>query len=298
MLVGVSILAFSLTHLLPGDTAYAIAGEFATLDEVEIIRKQLGLDQPIIVQYFSWLLGVLQGDLGTSLATGRPAADMILEAVPPTLSIAIVATVITLVFGLLFGTIAALNRGGWADQLLSFLATLGISTPGFWVLLILLVPLAILNRWFPAIGFVPITDGFWPWLSHILLPAIAVGISNAAEIARYTRGSVIDVLATPYIRASRARGAGGLWLTRRHLLRNASIPIVTVAGLQLGNLFSGMITVETVSGINGLGLLAVNCILNRDFITLQAYVLFVATVIVLANLIVDILYSVINPKVR
>ncbi|CAN5367855.1 ABC transporter permease [soil metagenome] len=298
VLVGVSILAFSLVHLLPGDTAHAIAGEYASPEQVERVRVELGLDKPIVVQYFSWLFGVLRGDFGTSLWTGRPALDMVLESVPPSVSISIVSILISTVFGILLGTTAALNRGGFADRAITFLASLGISMPAFWVLLLLLVPFAIVNRWLPAVGYVPLTDGFWPWFSHIILPATALAVAHGAELARFTRGSAIDVLAAPFIRASRARGSGGWRLTRTHVLRNAAIPVITVLGLQIGNLLGGVIVVETVAGINGLGLLAVNSILNRDFILLQAYVLFAATVIVVVNLVIDILYSVINPKVR
>ncbi|RYF53361.1 MAG: ABC transporter permease [Comamonadaceae bacterium] len=298
VLFGVSVLAFSLIQLLPGDTAAAIAGEFATPEQIEAIREELGLNQPVVMQYFSWLLQVLQGDFGTSLATGRPAVSMILEAVPPTLSIAVVSLTISTIVGLGLGLLAALNRGRWADNALSFLASLSIAAPAFWILLLLILGLAILNPWFPAVGYVPISAGFWPWLSYILLPAIALSFTHGAEIARYTRGSVIDVLASPYIRAARARGATGGWLSRHHLLRNSAIPIVTVLGLQLGNMLGGVIVVESVAGINGLGRFAVTAVLQRDYIALQAYVLFAAIVIVVVNLIVDILYTVINPKVR
>lgn len=298
VLVGVSILAFSLVHLLPGDTAHAIAGEYASPEQVERVRVELGLDKPIFVQYFSWVFGVVRGDFGTSLWTGRPALEMVLESVPPSVSISLVSILISTVFGIMLGTTAALNRGGVADRVITFLASLGISMPAFWVLLILLVPLAILNRWFPAIGYVPLSDGLWPWLSHILLPATALAVAHGAELARFTRGSAIDVLSAPFIRASRARGSSGWRLTRTHVLRNAAIPVITVLGLQIGNLLGGVIVVETVAGINGLGLLAVNAILNRDFILLQAYVLFAATVIVVVNLVIDVLYAVINPKVR
>lgn len=298
VLVGVSILAFSLVHLLPGDTAHAIAGEYASPEQVERVRVELGLDKPIFVQYFSWVFGVVRGDFGTSLWTGRPALEMVLESVPPSVSISLVSILISTVFGIMLGTTAALNRGGVADRIITFLASLGISMPAFWVLLILLVPLAILNRWFPAIGYVPLSEGLWPWLSHILLPATALAVAHGAELARFTRGSAIDVLSAPFIRASRARGSGGWRLTRTHVLRNAAIPVITVLGLQIGNLLGGVIVVETVAGINGLGLLAVNAILNRDFILLQAYVLFAATVIVVVNLVIDVLYAVINPKVR
>lgn len=298
VLFGVSVLAFSLIQLLPGDTAAAIAGEFATPEQIEAIREELGLNQPVVLQYFSWLLQVLQGDFGTSLATGRPAISMILEAVPPTLSIAVVSLTISTLVGLGLGLLAALNRGRWADHALSFLASLSIAAPAFWILLLLILVLAILNPWFPAVGYVPLSAGFWPWLSYILLPAIALSFTHGAEIARYTRGSVIDVLASPYIRAARARGASGGWLSRHHLLRNSAIPIVTVLGLQLGNMLGGVIVVESVAGINGLGRFAVTAVLQRDYIALQAYVLFAAIVIVVVNLIVDILYTVINPKVR
>ena len=298
VLFGVSILSFSLIQLLPGDTAAAIAGEFATPEQIEAIRQELGLNQPVVVQYFGWLLKVLQGDFGTSLATGRPAVEMILEAVPPTASIALVSLIISTLVGLGLGLLAALNRGRWLDKVLSFLASISISAPAFWILLLMVLVFAILNRWLPAVGYTPLEEGFWPWLSHILLPAIALSFTHAAEISRYTRGSVIDVLAAPYIRAARARGAIGTWMSRHHLLRNSAIPIVTVLGLQLGNMLGGVIVVESVAGINGLGRFAVTAVLQRDYIALQAYVLFAAIVIVIVNLIVDVLYTVINPKVR
>lgn len=298
VLFGVSILSFSLIQLLPGDTAAAIAGEFATPDQIEAIREELGLNEPVVVQYLSWLLKVLQGNFGTSLATGRPAVEMIFEAIPPTASIALVSLIISTLVGLGLGLLAALNRGRWADRVLSALASLAISAPAFWILLLMVLVFAILNPWLPAVGYVALEEGFWPWLSHILLPAIALSFTHSAEIARYTRGSVIDVLAAPYIRAARARGAVGPWLSRHHLLRNSAIPIVTVLGLQLGNMLGGVIVVESVAGINGLGRFAVTAVLQRDYIALQAYVLFAAIVIVVVNLIVDVLYTVINPKVR
>jgi peptide/nickel transport system permease protein len=298
VLFGVSILSFSLIQLLPGDTAAAIAGDYATPEQIEAIREELGLNQPLVVQYFGWLAKVLQGDFGTSLASGRPALSMILESVPPTASIALVSLTISTLVGLGLGLIAGLNRGNWADKVLSVLASLAISAPAFWILLLMVLVFAILNRWMPAVGYTPISEGFWPWFSHIILPAIALSFTHAAEIARYTRGSVSDVLAAPYIRAARARGAAGGWLARKHLTRNSAIPIVTVLGLQLGNMLGGVIVVEQVAGINGLGKFAVTAVLQRDYIALQAYVLFAAIVIVIVNLVVDILYSVINPKVR
>src|SRR5690606_18006861 len=202
------------------------------------------------------------------------------EVVPPTASIALVSLIISTLVGLGFGLLAAFNRGRWGDQVLSFFASVAISAPAFWILLLLILGFSILNRWMPAVGYVPLSAGFWPWLSHILLPAIALSFTHGAEIARYTRGSVIDVLAAPYISAARARGAAGGWLASRHLLRNSAIPIVTVLGLQLSNMLGGVIVVESVAGINGLGSFAVTSVLSRDYIALQAYVLFAAVVIV------------------
>jgi peptide/nickel transport system permease protein len=298
VLVGVSILAFSLVHLLPGDSANAVAGEFAAPEQVDAVRTELGLDRPILVQYFEWVSSAVRGDFGTSLWTSRPAREMLLEAVPPTVSIAIVSLLISTIMGVTFGIIAALKRDSWIDRGITFVASLGISMPAFWVLLILFVPLSILNRWFPAVGYEPLASGVWPWLSHILLPATALAVAHGAELARFTRGASLDVLGAPYIRAANSRGSSGWHLVRSHLLRNAAIPVVTVFGLQVGNMLGGLIVIESVAGINGLGLLAVNAILNRDFILLQAYVLFAAVVIVVINILVDLLYSAINPKVR
>lgn len=294
----VSILAFGLIHMLPGDAAEAIAGDFATPEDVDKVRVELGLDKPVVEQYVNWLGDALQGDFGESVAANRPSLDLIIEAAPPTLSITFVALVVAAVFGIPLGLIAALNRGRWWDRAVSSIATLGIAMPSFWALMLLLVPFTMTLRWFPPTGYAPIGDGLWPWLSHILLPATALGLAVGAEMARHTRGCVIDVLESPYIRAAEARGARGWWLVRRHVMRNAAIPVVTVFGLQVGRLLGGSIVIESVAGVAGLGTLAIRSILQRDLVTIQAYVLFTAVIVVLTNLIVDLLYGWINPKVR
>jgi len=294
----VSLLTFALIQLLPGDAAEVIAGENASAADVERIRHELGFDQPVVEQYFRWLGHVLTGDFGTSLSSGRSVTDLIFEAAPATLSLTLVAILIALVLGVTAGLIAAVRQGGWIDRAITSLATLGIALPSFWVLMLLLLPFAVLNRWLPATGYAPISEGFGTWLSHIILPATALGLASAAELARHARGSATDVLARPYIRTAQARGAGGSWLIRKHVVRNSAIPVITVLGLHVGRLLGGSIVIESVAGIAGLGSLAIQAILQRDYVTIQGYVLFSAVIVVVANLVVDLLYGWINPKVR
>ena len=294
----VSLLAFALIQLLPGDAAQVIAGEYATVEDVERIRHELGFDLPLLEQYGRWLGQVLSGDFGTSLHSGRSVVSLIAEAAPATLSLTALAIVIAVLVGVTSGLIAAVRQGSRLDRGITMLATLGIAMPSFWVLMLLLLPFTVMNRVLPATGYAPISDGVGPWLSHIILPATALGLATGAELARHTRGCVADVLARPYIRTARARGATGSWLVRRHVLRNSAIPVVTVLGLQVGRLLGGSIVVESVAGIAGLGTLAIQSILQRDYVTIQGYVLFSAIIVVVANLAVDLLYGWINPKVR
>jgi peptide/nickel transport system permease protein len=294
----VSLLTFALIQLLPGDAAQVIAGENATQADVDRIRQELGFDRPLVEQYSGWFGNVLTGDFGNSLYTGRPVIDLIVEAAPATLSLTALAIVIAVLIGVTAGLVAAVRQGGWVDRLVTSAATVGIAMPSFWVLMLLLLPFAVLNRWLPATGYVPMSDGLWPWLSHILLPATALGLASAAELARHTRGCAADVLARPYVRTARARGAAGGWLIRRHVLRNSAIPVITVLGLHVGRLLGGSIVIESVAGISGLGTLAIQAILQRDYTTIQGYVLFSAVIVVAVNLLVDLLYGWINPKVR
>lgn len=293
----VSLLTFLMVQLIPGDPAEVIAGENATVADVDRIREQLGLDRPVHEQYFSWFAGVLQGDLGHSLFTDRPVTSSIIAAAPPTLSLALSAIVVALVIGVTAGILAGLTQGGWLDRLISTLATLGIAMPSFWVAMLLVSVFALSLGWLPATSYVPMERGLGAWLSHIVLPALALGLATAAELARHTRGCVADVLARPYVRTARARGASSAWLVRRHVLRNAAIPVVTVLGLQAGRLLGGTIVIEAVAGISGLGSLAVNSVLHRDYPMIQGYVLFCALVVVVVNLAVDLAYGWINPKV-
>ncbi|GAA0440711.1 ABC transporter permease [Acrocarpospora corrugata] len=294
----VSILTFLLVHLIPGDPAEVIAGENATVADVTRIRAELGLDRPVLTQYVTWLSGVLRGDLGNSLFTDKSVVTSIAEVAPPTLVITVLAIVVAVLVGVSAGTVAGLTQGSRVDRLVSTLATLGIAMPSFWLAMVLVSVFALTNTWLPATGYASLAEGFGTWLSHLVLPATALGLATAAELARHTRGCVADVLTRPYVRTARARGASGAWLVRRHILRNAAIPVVTVLGLQAGRLLGGAIVIEAVFGISGLGTLAVNAVLQRNYPVIQGYVLLCAVVVVLLNLIVDLAYGWINPKVR
>lgn len=294
----VSVMAFLMVRLIPGDPARTAAGENATAAQVEVIRTQLGLDQPLLTQYVRWLSQVVRGDLGTSLTSPRPVAQSILDALPPTLSIALTALLLAVVIGVGAGLIAGLNRGTWLDRAVSTMTTIGIAVPGFWVAMLLISIFAMKLRLLPATGYTPLSDGFGPWLQHILLPGFALALATAAQIARQARGAVADVMAEPYVRTARARGAWGALLVRRHVLRNAAIPVITVIGLQAGHLLGGVIIVEAVSGVSGIGTLALRAVQDRDYTMIQGYVLLAAVVMVSINLIVDVAYQWVNPKVR
>jgi peptide/nickel transport system permease protein len=293
-----SLLVATMVHLVPGDAAVIAAGENATPEQVETVRERMGLDQPVYRQFADWLGGVVQGDFGVSSLSGRSVWDSITQALPATLSITIVATLIAIVVGVSLGGYAGMRRGRLSDRIASLLTTVGIAMPSFWVGMILVSFFALDKGWLPATGYAPLSEGVGEWLSHVILPATALGLAMTAEIARQTRSGVIGVMEQPYIRTARAKGAPSSGLIRRHVMRNAAIPVVTVLGLQIGRLLGGVIVVEQVFGINGLGTLAVNAVNRRDFPVLQAYVLLTTIIVVGLNLLVDLSYSWINPKVR
>ncbi|MEW2353326.1 ABC transporter permease [Spirillospora sp. NPDC029432] len=294
----VHLLTFLLIRLVPGDPAQLLAGERATPDEVLRIREQLGLEDPVLLQYARSLGGLPRGDLGESMFSGLPVGRLLADAAPATLSVALMALLFAAVFGVGAGVLAGLRQGGWTDRVVSTIATVGIAMPSFWIGLVLVTFFALVNPWLPATGYAPLGEGVGTWFRHLVLPAVTLGVAVAAEIARHTRGGVADVLAKPYIRTARARGASGSRLVRGHVLRNAAIPVVTVLGLQTGKLLGGTVVVEAVFGISGLGTLAVNSVLERDYPVLQGFVIFAAVVVVTANLLVDTAYGRINPKVR
>ncbi len=286
----VSVLVFMFIHLIPGDPARLVAGKEATLEEINGIRAQLGLDLPLWQQYLSYMGRLLHGDLGTSLRSGLPVSDMLMSRLTPTLILTFMSLGWALIIGLLIGTLSAVNRNKWPDYVGMLTAISGISVPGFWLGLVLIQIFSVQLGWFP-------TGGVDSWKSYIL-PSITLGAGIMSMLARFSRSSMLETMREDYIRTGRSKGLREVIVVGRHALRNSLIQVVTVAGLQFGFLLGGSVMVETVFSIPGLGRLLVDSISFRDYTVIQALLLLFATQFILINLIVDLLYGVLNPKIR
>ena len=289
VLLAVSVLVFLMSHLTPGDPATIMLGENASGADVERLRHQLGLDRPLPVQYGRYLAGVLHGDLGRSIRSGRPVTLEIWDRFPPTLQLTLAAMAIAAVTGILLGALAATSRTGAADALLMGSSLLGISMPSFWLGLLLILFFGLLLHWLPIAG-----EGDW---RALVLPAVTLGAQAAAVLARLTRASLLDVLPSDFVRTARAKGLAGARVLFRHALRNALIPVVTVMGLQFGALLGGAVIVESVFARSGLGRFAVAAVQSRDFPVIQGIVLFAAAVYALVNLSVDVAYLALDPRI-
>ena len=298
LLLVVSLLVFAMVLLIPGDPAYQLAGEDATPEEVEAIREDLGLNDPVLVRYGRWLGRVVQGDLGTSLFSDQPVLEVILERLPVTLSLAAAAIVISLVVSIPAGLIAGTRPGTAADRVVTVGSSLGLAVPNFWLGLMLVLILAIRNPWFPATGYVPISESLLGWWQHIALPAFTLGFSAAAILTRQLRGAMVEVMEQDYVRTARAKGLPYRKVVGKHALKNAAIPMVTILGVQVNALLGGTIIVEQVFGMPGIGQLAVASVFTRDLPMIQGVVVMAVLVAVLVNLLVDISYGYFNPKVR
>ena len=294
----VGTLVFFMLRAVPGDPIGALLADVDPT-AAEAIRAKLGLDKPLFIQYLYWLRNTLQGDLGQSLYGSRVSVNRIIaEAIPRTLSLASVALVVSFSLALVAGVTSAVKKYSFLDHSLTFLAFIGISMPDFWMGILLIIVFAVKLNWLPAIGYVPISEGVWPWLSHIILPALAIGLPFAAVITRITRSSMLEVLQEDYIRAARAKGVSEFSIISSHAFRNALIPIMTVMGIALALLISGTVVVENVFAIKGLGRVLIQGILNRDYPVVQGSILLVAVILVFTNLIVDLLYAVVDPRIR
>jgi peptide/nickel transport system permease protein len=298
LLFVVSLIVFSLTLLVPGDPAVTIAGETATPERIEEIREELGLDEPVIQQYLTWVSGVLRGDLGTSLYSTQTVVDALKAALPATLSLAFLALLFVMLIGVPFGLIAGTRPGSLIDRTLTAIAALGVAAPAYWVGIILLIVFANNLGWFPATQFVPLSEGVGTWLHHLILPAFALSLAGIVEVTRQLRSGMTETMMQDYVRTARSKGLPYRRVVFKHALKNAAIPAVTVIGLQVNALLGGAIAVELVFNINGLGLLAVRAVQNRDLPIVQGIVLVSVVVVTLSNLIVDIVYGRLNPKVR
>lgn len=289
-LLGVSFIVVALVRLLPGDPARVIAGIQASQEEVNRIREQLGLDQPLLTQFWFFLQNLVQGDMGTSARTGAPVLSEILARLPFTVELAVMGTVFGAVVGILLGVTAATNRGRWPDHLLSSLAVMGVSTPVYWLGLLLIILFSVNLQWLPAAGAED--------LSSLILPTFTLGVFSVALVSRMTRANMLEILGQDYVRAAEAKGLGNRVVVYKHALRNAFIPVLTVIGLQFGNLLGGAVLTESVFGWPGIGRLLVDSIFSRDLPMVQGIVFTYAVMFIVVNIITDLLYTVVDPRVR
>ena len=295
----VATLVFFMLRIVPGDPIGAMLFDVGDAQAIADLRRKLGLDQPIYVQYFKWFWLTLQGDLGNSIYGSRVAVSrLIAEAAPRTLSLAGISFVLALVIAIPAGLIAATRRNTGLDHGVTLVAFLGLSMPDFWVGILLVIVFAANLQWLPAIGYVPLSEGFWPWLSHLILPSIAVGTAFSAIIARMIRSAMLEVLKTDYMRVARAKGLRPSVVLLRHALPNALIPVVTVIGIAFALLMAGAVVVENVFAIKGLGRILIQGILDRDYPVVQGAILVVSAIFILSNLLVDLLYTLIDPRIR
>ncbi|WP_257169196.1 ABC transporter permease [Bradyrhizobium sp. SRS-191] len=297
-LIFVSILIFSLQQLLPGDPALVMAGEERDPAVIEQIRKQYRLDQPLPVQYGYWIKGVLSGDFGESLRIKMPVRDLILQKLPVTLQLASMAIVIAFLIGIPAGIISAVKRGTAWDYAANLFALWGISTPNFWLGIMLIFVFSIQLGWLPASGYVSLAEDWRASLAATIMPAFVLGNAIAAILMRHTRSAMLQVLSSDYIRTARAKGISERQVILRHALRNALTPVITLGALELGTLLSGAVLTEQIFSIPGFGKLIVDAVFNRDYAVVQGVVLVTATVYIMLNLIADLAYVLVNPRLR
>ncbi|WP_067841971.1 ABC transporter permease [Amphibacillus sediminis] len=289
VIIGVTILTFSLMHLIPGDPAQIMAGESASPEQIELMRERLGLNDPLPIQYFDYLKGIIQGDLGNSIRSGREVSGEIALRLGNTVELAFYSTVLSVFIGLIAGVISAVRRYTFIDTFVMIIALFGLSMPAFWLGLMLIRYVAINSDLFAASGW-----GTW---SQMVLPIITLGTAGAAIIARMTRSSMLEVIDQDYIRTARAKGVKEQVVVYRHALKNALIPVVTVVGLQFGSLLGGAVITESVFAINGIGRLIVDSIRSRDFPIVQGGILVLSVLFVVVNIIVDIAYRYLNKRI-
>jgi len=294
----VALFVFSLLYIAPGDPAAVIAGDQASPADVERIRQSLGLDRPFLVQFGTWLWHILHGDLGTSIFTNLPVSAMIAQRIEPTFSLMAITLVLTILVAVPLGVVAAWKAGSWVDRTIMAFAVFAFSLPVFVVGYVLAYVFALQFEWLPVQGYTPMAQGFWPWLQNLILPAIALGSVYIALIARITRASMLEVLQQDYVRTARAKGLGQHNILFIHALKNAAVPIVTVIGIGIALLIGGAVVTESVFAIPGLGRLTIDAILRRDYPVIQGIVLLFSFLYVLVNLMVDVTYTLVDPRIR
>jgi len=294
----VALIVFSLLYLTPGDPAQVLAGDTATPEQIEKIRAVLGLDQPPYLRFGAWIWQMVNGDLGTSIFSGEAVTHMIGQRLQPTFSLLLLAVLLSVSIGVPFGVAAAARRGSWPDRALTTYTTLGFSLPAFIAGYGLAFLFATTLKWLPVQGFVPLSDGLWPWLRNLILPAVTLSLVYSAIIARVTRASMIEVLSEDYIRTARAKGVAPWRILFRHALKNAAVPVITIIGIGVATLIGSAVITENVFAIPGVGRLTVDAILHRDYPIIQGVVLMLSAAYVLVNVAVDLCYTLLDPRIR
>jgi peptide/nickel transport system permease protein len=294
----VSVLVFSLLKFLPGDPAIALAGEERDPAVIEFLRQKYSLDQPLYIQYGKWLTGIVQGDFGLSIRTRLPIGEMIAQKLPVTIQLSVMAMILATLIGIPAGIIAALKRGTAADYGVSIIGLAGLSVPSFWLGIMLILLFAVTLGWFPSGGYVAFFDSPIENLRHTLLPSLVLGTAAAAIVMRHTRSAMLQVMKQDYVRTARAKGLKERLVVIRHVLRNSLIPVVTMSTLHLGELLSGAVLTEQVFGIPGFGKMIVDGVFSRDYAVVQAVVLCSAALFLLMNLLADIAYVILSPRLR
>ena len=296
---GCATLVFFMIRMIPGDPVVMMLGPEYTPEAAAAIRVKLGLNEPLAVQYVRWFRNLLTGDLGGSIASGEAVTSIIKTGLPKTLSLAAVSFLIAVAIAVPAGIIAALKRNSVIDYAASVIAFIGVSMPSFWFGIILILIFAVQLRWLPAIGYSDLReDGFVEWFKRLILPSLAIGAGYSAILMRFVRAGLLEVLGSDYVRTARAKGVRERAVVVRHALRNALIPVVTVIGIQLALLLSGAVVTETVFSIRGIGRILVAAIFDRDYPIVQGVILLVAVIFVLANLVVDIVYTFLDPRIH
>lgn len=294
----VALFVFLLLRLTPGDPAAIIAGDTATPEQLERIRDSLGLNDPLLVQFFSWIGQLLQGDFGTSILSGKPVIELIAARMEPTISLALTTIILSVIIAVPLGVIAAWKQGTLIDRFVMLLSVLGFSVPVFVIGYLMISLFSMELKWFPVQGFKPIGDGLGPFLHRIALPTFTLTLLYIALIARITRTSMLEILGDDYIRTARAKGLPESRVLMRHALRNCSVPIITVIGIGFALIISGVVVTESVFNLPGLGRLTVDAVLARDYPVIQAVILLASLIYVVINLLIDIAYVLLDPRIR
>ena len=294
----ISFFIFSLQFLLPGDPVLVMAGEERDPEVIARLREQYGFNDPFLIQYFNWLMDALRGDLGQSLRMNQPVGALILQKLPVTFQLAVMALIFAMVIGIPMGILSAVKKGSWLDYIANFVALSGLSIPNFWLGILLILLISVNLGWLPASGYRPFSVDPWASIATMIMPAFVLGTALAATLMRHTRSAMLQVLRSDYVRTARAKGLREKVVILKHALRNALVPVVTVSALLFGELLAGAVLTEQIFSIPGFGKLVVDAVFSRDYAVVQGLVLVTSVAFILMNLLADTAYMILNPRMR